>query len=148
MFPPSQPLAPEIFFGRDDIISDFTSLVVRDEQTRLAILGTGGIGKTSTALHILHHQEVVSRYDNRRYFVGCDAVTSAESLATLILQTIQTPIIAGDNILTVLHQALLTAPFTLLLLDNFETAWDLNSGRDRVVDLLQKIENAKRVSLI
>ena len=121
---------------------------MRDEQTRLAILGTGGIGKTSTALHILHHPEVVSRYDNRRYFVGCDAVTSAESLATAILQIIQAPSVAGENILTVLHQALLAAPLTLLLLDNFETVWDINSGRDGVLDLLQKVVNSKRVSLM
>ena len=50
--------------------------------------------------------------------------------------------------MTVLHQALLTAPLTLLLLDNFETAWDINSGRDRVLDLLQKIGNSMHVSLI
>ena len=100
--PPSQPVAPEIFFGRDDIVFDCASLIARNEQTKVAILGTGGIGKTSTALHILHHQDVVDRYDNRRYFVGCDAATSAESLATLILQIIQVPSVAGENILTVL----------------------------------------------
>ena len=121
---------------------------MRDEQTRLAILGTGGIGKTSTALHILHHREVVSRYDSRRYFVGCDAVTSAESLATLILQIIQVLSVAGENVLTILHRALLAAPLTLLLLDNFETVWDINSRRDEVLDLLRKIVNSKRVSLM
>jgi hypothetical protein len=143
-----QPLAPEIFFSHDDIISDFTSLVVQDEQTRLTILGTDGIGKTSMALHILHHQQVVSQYKNYRYFIGCDVVTSAESLVTLILQIIQAPSVAGENILTVMHQALLGAPLTLLLLDNFETTWDNSSGRDGVLDLLQKIGNPKFVSLI
>jgi tetratricopeptide (TPR) repeat protein len=121
---------------------------VRDEQTRLAILGTGGIGKTSTALHILHYPEVVSRYDKRRYFVGCDAVTSAESLATLVLQIIQVPSVAGENILTILHRALLAAPLTLLLLDNFESVWDINSRREEVLDLLRKIVNSKRISLM
>jgi len=141
-------VAPEIFFGRDDIVFDCASLVARNEQTKLAILGTGGIGKTSTALHILHHQDVVDRYDNHRYFVGCDAATSAESLATLILQIIQVPSVAGENILTLLHRALLAAPLTLLLLDNFETVWDVSSGRDIVLDLLQKIGNARHVSLM
>ena len=121
---------------------------MRDEQTRLAILGTGGISKTSTALHILHYPEVVSRYDKRRYFVGCDAVTSAESLATLVLQIIQVPSVAGENILTILHRALLAAPLTLLLLDNFESVWDINSRREEVLDLLRKIVNSKRISLM
>jgi tetratricopeptide (TPR) repeat protein len=141
-------VAPEIFFGRDGIVSDFASLILRNQQTKLAILGTGGIGKTSTALHILHHQDVVDRYNNHRYFVGCDAATSAESLATLILRIIQSPSVAGENILTVLHRALLAAPLTLLLLDNFESVWDISSGRDLVLDLLQKIGNARHVSLM
>jgi Cdc6-like AAA superfamily ATPase len=59
--PPSQLIAPEIFFGRDDIVSDFASLIVRNEQTRIAILGASGIGKTSTAPHILHHRDIVTR---------------------------------------------------------------------------------------
>jgi len=58
--PPSQPVAPEIFVGRDDVVSDLASLIVGNEQTRLAILGAGGMGKTSTALHILHHKDVVT----------------------------------------------------------------------------------------
>ena len=101
-----------------------------------------------TALHILHHKDVVTQYNNHRYFVGCDAVTSVESLALLILQVMQEPSVAGENILTILHQVLLAAPLTLLLLDNFETVWDSISGRDGVLDLLQKIGNAKHVSLM
>src|SRR5882757_9661489 len=89
--PPSQPVPPEIFFGRDDLVSDYASLIVRNEQTRLAILGSGGMGKTSTALHVLHHSDVMTRYGDRRYFVGCDAVSSAEGLASLVLQIIRVP---------------------------------------------------------
>ena len=146
--PPTQPIPPEIFFGREDIVSDFAYLVVRSEQTRLAILGSGGIGKTSTALHILHHKDVVSRYQKYRYFVGCDAVNSAEALATLIIQVMQVPARVGENIVTFLHGILLSSPPTLLLLDNFETVWDVPAGREGILDLLQKIGNAKNVSLM
>src|SRR6266436_9065535 len=90
-FPPSQPIPPDIFFGRDDLVSDYASLLVRNTQTRLAILGSGGMGKTSTALHVLHHPDVVVRYGDRRYFVGCDTVSSAETLAMLILRIIRVP---------------------------------------------------------
>jgi len=106
------------------------------------------MGKTSTALHVLHHSDVVTRYRDHRYFVGCDAVTSADALAALILQIMRVPSTAGENIVTVLHRALVSAPLTLLLLDNFETVWDVNSRRDRIIDLLQKIVNAKSVWLI
>src|SRR5882762_9049934 len=146
--PPLQPVPPEIFFGRDDLVSDYASLLVRNAQTRLAILGSGGMGKTSTALLVLHHPDVAARYGDRRYFVGCDAVSSAEGLASLVLQTIRVPSVAGENIVTALHRVLVSAPRTLLLLDNFESVWDMNSMRDGVVDFLQKVVDAKKVSLI
>jgi hypothetical protein len=146
--PQSQPVPPEIFFGRDDLVSDYASIIVRNRQTRIAILGSGGMGKTSTALHVLHHRDVVSRYQDCRHFVGCDAVTSAEALAALILQIMGVPSTAGQNIVTIMHRALLSAPLTLLLLDNFETVWDINSKKDGIVDLLQKVVNATSVSLI
>jgi hypothetical protein len=34
------------------------------------------------------------------------------------------------------------------LLDNFETVWDINSRKDGIVDLLQKVVNATSMSLI
>src|SRR5882762_2859872 len=100
-FPPSQPVPPEMFFGRDDLVSEYASLIVRNEQTRLAILGSGGMGKTSAALHVLHYPDIVTRYRDHRYFVACDAVTSAEALAALVLQIMRVPISAGENIVTV-----------------------------------------------
>jgi hypothetical protein len=120
-------------------------LFTPEKQVRVAILGAGGIGKTSTAKHVLHH---LKQFDNRRYFVGCDAIISADALAALILQTLRVPPVAGENMLTVLHQVLLAAPLTLLLLDNFESAWQLDSSRAGVRDLLAKIGSAKNVSLI
>jgi tetratricopeptide (TPR) repeat protein len=147
-FQPSQPAPLDIFFGRDDIVTDFASLVVRNEPTRLALLGSGGIGKTSTALHILHHQDVVARYEDHRYFVGCDAVTSAEDLVALILRIIRAPSTSEENIVTVLARVLHSVPLTLLLLDNFETVWNINSERGRVTNVLREIENANNVSLV
>ena len=83
-----------------------------------------------------------------RYFIGCNAVNSAEALAILILQVMEVPASVGENIVTFLHGVLLSAPQTLLLLDNFETVWDLPAGREGIVDLLQKIGNAKNVSVM
>src|ERR1700736_1848156 len=143
--PPSQPVPPEMFFGRDDTVRDIVNLFTGDEQIRVAIMGTGGIGKTSTAKHVLHH---LDQFGNRRYFVGCDAVTSADALAALILQILGVPPVKGENMLTVLHQVLLVAPPTLLLLDNFESAWQSNSDQAGVRDLLSKIGSATKVSLI
>jgi tetratricopeptide (TPR) repeat protein len=106
------------------------------------------MGKTSVALHVLHYPDIVTRYQDRRYFIGCDAVSSAEALAALILQTMRVPSTAGENIVTVMYRVLASAPLTLLLLDNFETVWDINSKKDGIADLLQKFVNVTSVSLI
>ena len=100
---PSQPIAPKIFFGRGQLISEIASLIVHNEQTRLAILGAGGMGKTSVALHVLHHQDVVTRYGSHRHFVACDAVTSHNALAELILQVLQVTADAKENVVTERH---------------------------------------------
>ena len=142
-------MAPEIFFGRDELVSNIASLVVQTEQVRFALLGAGGIGKTSTVLHVMHQQSVVNHYGMRRYFVCCDATTSPETLAALILRSLRVSVMRHneENILDVMHQALSHMERTLLVLDNFETL-DAGSSPNRVGDLLQRIVNAKSLSLI
>jgi len=115
---------------------------------RFAFLGAGGMGKTAAVLHILHHRDVVNHYKDNRHFVCCDAVTSAETLAELILRFLQVPAMHEENIVDLMHGTLLQMPPVLLVLDNFETLWDVASIRTGVSDLLQKIANAKSVSLI
>ena len=87
------------------------------------------MGKTSTALHILHHSEVKARYGKLRYFVGCDSVVSGGALALLVLHIIQHKIAPHKNGSDVLYQALSIYPCILLLLDNFETVWNSESNR-------------------
>ena len=82
------------------------NVLAREDNVRIAILGGGGMGKTSTALHILHHSAVKARYGEVRYFVGCDSVTSGGALALLILQIIQHKIAPNENSLDVLYRAL------------------------------------------
>jgi len=64
--------------------------------------------------------------------------SSADTLAELILRVLRVPSVAEEHPSTALHQVLLSAPPTLLVLDNFETLWDVNSNRANVLDLLQK----------
>ncbi|KZP07394.1 hypothetical protein FIBSPDRAFT_965659 [Athelia psychrophila] len=111
--PPSQPSPPDIWFGREEIVSTLAGIITGNENPRLAILGSGGIGKTSAALHVIHHEAVVARYRNRIFFVACDAATSADLLASRILQVMGVSVGAGENLLTALHLALKCAPPTL-----------------------------------
>ncbi|KZP20446.1 TPR-like protein [Athelia psychrophila] len=145
---PSQPVPSEHFFGRKDIVSTLANLFIGDERCRIAILGAGGLGKTSIALHLIHHDIVVTRFSDRQFFVGCDGVTTADGLAARILQILGVPGSASGNIIDVLHASLKEALPTLLLLDNLESTWDAPGDHSAVQDLLQKIASVKSVSLI
>ena len=58
------PLKPEIFHGRDDLVEEIAQLLVREETSRVCILGPGGMGKTSVSLAVVElptsHQGAVS----------------------------------------------------------------------------------------
>jgi hypothetical protein len=107
--PLMQRMAPEIFFGREQVVSDMASSTASEEQIKLALLGGAGIGKTSVALHVLPHHLVVECYGDCRYFVCCDAVTSSETLEELILHCLQMPPVDGKNVFKTLHQTLSNA---------------------------------------
>ncbi|KZP29433.1 TPR-like protein [Athelia psychrophila] len=146
--PPSQPLAPDIWFGRDGIISSLAEIITGNENPRIAILGAGGMGKTATALHLIRHEAVVARYRDRAFFVACDAANSADLLASRILQIIGVSADAGENLVTAMHLALKGAPPTLLLLDNFESIWEAELNHSATRDLLHKIADSPSSTVI
>ncbi|KZP30828.1 TPR-like protein, partial [Athelia psychrophila] len=148
VLPPSQPLPPDIWFGRGDIVSSLAAIITGNKNPRIAILGAGGMGKTSAALHVIHHEAVVARYGVRVFFVACDTATSTQLLAFRILQIIGVSAGPGENLVTAMHLALKCTPPTLLLLDNFESVWETEKDHTATRDLLQKIADSPSSTLI
>jgi len=142
------PPAPEIFQGREDFIAKAVSILEAVSPARIPILGAGGMGKTATALVILHHEQVQNRFQQQRYFVPCDAAVTPSILVNSIVQVLDISHKQDDDIMAILQAKLASLGLVLLVLDNFEIPWLESGAQTEVGDILSKITSIQGVSLI
>ncbi|KAJ7493561.1 hypothetical protein FB451DRAFT_1020432 [Mycena latifolia] len=139
------PSEPKIFHGRElevvAIIQQF-----KQQIPRVAILGGGGMGKTSLARAILHHPEITARYDQYRVFVACDAASSSVQLAALIGAHVGLK--PGPDLTESVVSYFSSRPASLLILDNLETIWEPRDSRADVEKFLALLEDIKHLALI
>ncbi|KAJ7455843.1 hypothetical protein FB451DRAFT_1184133 [Mycena latifolia] len=129
------PANPKIFHGRQIELQKIVE-ILHQEKPRIAILGAGGMGKTSLAKAALHHPDIKSKYE-QCFFVVVDSVTTSIGLAALIGEHIGVKS-AKDVTKQVIHYFATHGP-SLLILDNLETPWEPLESRSEVEELLAKL---------
>jgi hypothetical protein len=92
-----------------------------DHSLNFCLLGPGGIGKTAIALHLLHHERVVSFYQKERYFLACDTLVSgtADALLLALLEIFKIHSQPYKDRLTLLSKWVLSGKQMMVVLDNF-----------------------------
>ncbi|KAJ7755425.1 P-loop containing nucleoside triphosphate hydrolase protein [Mycena metata] len=139
------PAEPKIFHGRDSELADILKLF-RQGTPRIAILGAGGMGKTSLARTVVHHEEVTTKYHGNRFFVTCDTASSKPELAGLIGAHLGLK--PGKDLTRAVLQHFSSSPPSLLILDNLETVWEPTKSRQEIEEFLSLLTDINSLALM
>ncbi|KAJ7821802.1 P-loop containing nucleoside triphosphate hydrolase protein, partial [Mycena leptocephala] len=139
------PSEPKIFHGRESELSDILHLFSQGSP-RVAILGGGGMGKTSLARAVLHHSEIACRYEQQRFFVACDSAVTQVELAALIGTHLGLK--PGKDLTRPVVQHFSRSPPSLLILDNLETLWEPTECRTNIEEFLSLLTGMEHLALV
>ncbi|KAJ7277496.1 P-loop containing nucleoside triphosphate hydrolase protein, partial [Mycena rebaudengoi] len=138
------PPSPQIFHGREVELQHVVNILVQD-SAHIAILGAGGMGKTSLATAALHSPQVKAKYSHQ-YFVPCQSSPTCTELAATIADHIGLE--KGSNLPKRVAHYFAHAPPSLLILDNLETTWEPLSSRSEVEEFLSLLTDAPHSGLM
>ncbi|TFK36010.1 P-loop containing nucleoside triphosphate hydrolase protein [Crucibulum laeve] len=141
------PASPQIFNGRDKEQQQIITTIQQDTGARIAILGPGGIGKTTLALSVLHDHNIVDIFGTRRYFISCDAAITTDGLISIIAKYFNLEEKHKQSN-AIIHYLNRSKEPVLIVLDNFETPWEILNQRSKVEDFLALLSNLPHLLIV
>ncbi|KAJ7457028.1 P-loop containing nucleoside triphosphate hydrolase protein [Mycena latifolia] len=138
------PSKPKIFHGRETELQEIMQ-ILNEHSPRIAILGAGGMGKTSLARAALHQPDIANKYEHQ-FFVACDSASTSIGIAALLGAHLG--LNPGKDLTKPVLQFFARRPSSLLILDNLETAWEPKESRGDLEDFLSLLADISHLALI
>ena len=142
---PTLPQAPTNSFSREEILSQILDLT--DQIASTALFGSIGVGKSSVALTLLHHERTKAKYGGNRHFMRCDDLSnSLDGFLERLSDTIGTSRITD---IEQLRSHLESSPPLILLLDGADAILDpLTPGAEDFFTALERFGCCQHVCLL
>ncbi|KAH8810139.1 hypothetical protein DL96DRAFT_554523 [Flagelloscypha sp. PMI_526] len=141
--PQALPTSPDIVIGREDVVDSVVQAVLSSSKPRVALLGPGGIGKTTIGTTVLHDARITSAYPTK-YFVSSELAPTTDLLKTSVAEALAIPQSSrGADLASQIVYSIHQNPHPILLyVDNLETVWEVESEQSKVDRFLEVLSGA------
>ncbi|KDR74748.1 hypothetical protein GALMADRAFT_157340 [Galerina marginata CBS 339.88] len=146
------PAKSSIFHGRDLLVDELVHILTSNSNSpkrpHICLLGPGGMGKTSTALAVMAHPDTSKMFlQENLIWVPCVKATSYSLFLDTLYSSLGTKQNTGDPRRDIIAEIKACKDAVVLLLDNFETPWNLIDSRAETEEMLNEIGQIPQATL-